>query len=112
MLPIVLACAVLGSRWKHQSIIVECDNMAVVAVWAAQSSKHPLKMHLLRYINFICAPFDLDLQIVHIQEKDNVLADAVSHNMMQVLYREAPTLNTHTTLINPALWEREFLRTF
>ena len=57
--------------------------MAVVSVWAAQYSRHDLIMHLLRCLHFICAYFEIEL---HIKGSDNVIADAVSRNLLQVLH--------------------------
>ena len=105
LLPIVLACATWGPLWRHQAILVQCDNMAVVSVWAARSSRHTLMMHLLRCAHFICAHFDIDLEIVHIRGKDNVIADAISRNLLQVLHKEAPDLDLLPTPIHPALWD-------
>ena len=105
MLPIVLACATWGPHWRHQYVLVECDNMAVVDVWAAQSSRHSLLMHLLRCLHFVCAHFDLDLHIVHIKGVLNTVADAVSRNLLQVMASQAPWLDPAPTAINPALLE-------
>ena len=103
--PIVLAAAVWGNHWRHHRVVVHCDNMAVVSIWAAQSSKHPLLMHLLRCMHFVCAYFDLDVQITHIKGVDNIIADAISRNLTQVLYREAPDLDCCPTKIPQPLWE-------
>ena len=103
LLPIVLACAIWGRQWHHQNVLVRCDNMAVVTVWAAQSSKHQLIMHLLCCLHFICAYFELDLHIEHIKGSDNIIADAISRNNLQVLHREAPRLDPVSEEIPQAL---------
>ena len=90
LLPIVLACAMWGRQWRHQNVLVRCNNMVVVAVWAAQQ---PLIMHLLRCLHFAYAYFELDLHIEHIKGCDNVIADAISRNNLQVLQKEAPGLD-------------------
>ena len=77
LLPIMLACAVWSKQWWQQRVLIHCDNMAVVAVWGAQSSKHQLIMHLLHCLHFVCAYFEIDLHIEHISRSENVVADAV-----------------------------------
>ena len=103
LLPIVLACAIWGKLWRHQAVRAKCDNMAVVAVWTAQSSKHDLIMHLLRCLHFICAFIEIDLHVEHIKGADNIIADAVSRNLLQVLHKEAPYLDPLPVVIPPAL---------
>lgn len=55
LVPIAVACAVWGRDWCHQQVLVQCDNMSVVQVITAQSSKDRTLMHLLRCIQFFCA---------------------------------------------------------
>ena len=85
--------------------------MAIVAVWAAQSSKHNLIMHLLRCLHFVCACFEIELRIEHISGAENVIADAVSRNLLQVLHREVPELDRQPIVIPPALWDLHVLVT-
>ena len=70
--------------------------MAVVAVWAAQSGKHNLIMHLLRCLHFVCAYFEIELRIEHISGAENVIVDAVSRDS------RAGQAADHDP---PALWE-------
>ena len=96
LLPIVLDCAMWGKSWHLRSVLARCDNMAVVAKWAAQSSKHQLIMHLMRCLHFVCAFFKLELQIEHIKGSDNVIADAVSCNL---IHKVTPEMDRQPTEI-------------
>ena len=80
-------------------VLNRCDNMSVVLLWESKKSRHPLIMHLLRCIHFICAYFEFELHIRHIRGVENVCADAVSRNLLQVLNREAPVQ------VPPARWQ-------
>ena len=49
LVPVVLACAILGSQWSGQHVQFHIDNLAVVEVIKKVSSKEPtgVVMHLL-----------------------------------------------------------------
>ena len=86
-----------------ERVLAWCDNMAVVAMWAAQLSKHQLIMHLMRCRHFVCAYFNLELKLVHIRGSDNIIADAVSRNLLQVIHKVAPEMNPRPMIIAQAL---------
>ena len=97
--PIVLAIAVWGKAWARQRILAKCDNMAVVHVLRARTSKHPLVMHLLRSLYFFVAEWEIVLWAEHIPGELNTLADAISRNLMQVFRQAAPLAQEAPTLI-------------
>lgn len=101
----MLACAVWGKQWRQQRVVVCCDNIAVVAAWVAQSSEHLLIMHVLRCLQFVCAYFEIDLYIDHIRGSKNIIVDAVSRNILQVIHREKSGLDVLLTAIPQALWQ-------
>ena len=105
LLPIVLACAVWGRQWQHKHLHCFCDNMAVVEIWASQTSKHPLIMHLLRCVHLFVAYYDLTLSIQHVPGKLNVLADAISRNLLQVMHTASPPLCQYPTPVPSSLWQ-------
>ena len=74
------ACAILGPAWHQQQVLVLCDNMVVVQVILALSSRDRTLMHLLRCIHFFCAANNFKLRAKHIPGHLNVLADAISRN--------------------------------
>ena len=61
-------------------------------------------MHLLRCLHFFCAHFDLSLRARHIHGKENIQADALSRNLLQVFFKELPTAKEQTR-IPQSLWE-------
>ena len=79
--------------------------MSVVNVIAANTSKDKNIMHLLRGLHFICAFYSIPLHATHIQGTKNLSADAISHNNLQVFFRENPSANRDLTRIPDQLWE-------
>lgn len=103
LLPIVLACALWGPQWQHKQVLALCDNMAVVQVIAAQTSKESVLMHLIRCLHFFCALYDISLRCEHIPGVHNVIADSLSRNNMQEFHRHVPHAVTAPVRVPPAL---------
>ena len=74
-------------------VLNHCDNMSVVLLWESIKSRHPLIMHLLRCIHFICAYLEFELYIMYIRWVEIVCADVVSRNLLQGLNWEAPGMD-------------------
>lgn len=70
-----------------------------MAVLNAGYSHDPLIMHLLRSLYFVKAYFDLDLRVVHIPGKDNVVADAISRDDLATLLSQVPMISLSSTPI-------------
>ena len=105
LLPILLAVAMWGPFWRGNQVLVLSDNMSVVNIIAANTSKDKTIMHLLRGLHFICAFYNLNLRATHIQGTNNLSADAVSRNKLQVFFKENPTARKEPTQIPEQLWE-------
>ena len=103
LLPIAFACATWGPQWQHKHVLVWCDNLSVVHVIKAQSSKDPTLMHLLRCIHFFCALHDFKLRAEHIPGRHNVIADSISRNNLQVFFKEVPSAHPQPASLPPPL---------
>lgn len=103
LVPIVVGCAVWGPQWRQKLVLNLCDNMAVVEVVRAQKSKDHIIMHLLRCLHFICAYWEIELRVEHIPGKMNVVADAVSRNLLQVM--ESSGLERSPVEVPEELWK-------
>ena len=90
LLPVILASVVWGSRWRHQSVLVLCDNAGAVACINSGYSREPHLIHMLRCLFFIRAAFGISLWAVHIPGKLNDLADAVSRDNLPYLFSQVP----------------------
>ena len=104
LLPIVLACAIWGPHWSHKRVQCFCDNMAVVNIWASQTSRHPIIMHLLRCIHFVLAVHEVELSIQHVPGAQNTIADAISRNLAHTLQATTP-LSPAPIPVPPSLWQ-------
>ena len=80
--PIVLAVAVWGPAWRHQQVLIQCDNVAVVQVINVQKCKDPLLLHLM-----LCL-VDIGVKAKHIPGIHNTAADAISRNYLQVPFQQ------------------------
>ena len=105
LLPILLAVAMWGAYWHGSQVLVRCDNMAVVQIMAANSSKDAVVMHLLRGLHFFSAYYNINMQVVHIPGAVNTCADAISRNLMQVFFKENPSARRSPTPIPDCLWD-------
>ena len=84
LLPIVVAAAVWGKLWKGKVVKARCDNMAVVATIRSGSCKERKAMHLMRCLAFIEASVPLTIVAEHIKGTENVVADALSRDRLEM----------------------------
>lgn len=99
LLLILLAVAIRGVFWRGNQILVQCDNMAIVQIIAANTSTDAIIMHLLRGLHFFSAYYSINLRAVHIPGSVNICADAISRNLLQVFFRENPHARRYPTPI-------------
>jgi hypothetical protein len=104
LVPIVIAVAIWGSHWASSHVRIRCDNMAVVDILKARSSRDPGVMHLLRCLHFFAAKHDLRLSASHIAGVDNTLADALSRNNLPLFFLSCPKAHAHPTPVPSTLW--------
>ena len=83
MFNILLALRCWADSWTHQSILIHCDNKAVVQVIQSGKSRDGFLSICLRNIWLFMAAFDIDLHITHIQGRKNVIADTLSRLFSQ-----------------------------
>ena len=86
LLPVILACVVWGSRCRHQSVLVLCDNAGALAYINSGYSREPHLMHMLSCLFSIRVAFGISLWAVHIPGKLNHLADAVSRDNLPYFF--------------------------
>ena len=84
LVPIVIGCAVWGPYLKKQHVLFQCDNNSLVTCISKGYSKDPSVMHLLRYLWFFVAFFDIRVSAEHIAEVANCAADMLSRIMLQI----------------------------
>ena len=112
LVPIIIAAAVWGPEWRHDTVTCRCDNQTVTAALAARSSRNTSMMHLLRCLFFIEAVFEFNLTCVHLPGVENTRADALSRNDVASFRSQVPGADQHPqplptqlveALLNPEL---------
>ena len=81
LVPIVLASVVCGRARKGQSIQVDSYDETVVSY-----SKNPSLMHFICCLFFVLAIWDIAMHASHIPGLLNVVANAISHNNLTLLF--------------------------
>ena len=90
LLPILVAAAVWGARWRGSLVRCHCDNQAVVAVVKGGYCREQGMAHLLRCLFYLEAKFNFVLTSVHVPGVENSAADAVSRNKMDAFFVVVP----------------------
>jgi hypothetical protein len=86
----VLAAAVWGRRWSGRTVVVCCDNSAVVDTLNKGCCRDPEVMHLVRCLAFLKARFQFSVTASHIEGSRNVLADALSRDNLDSFLSRYP----------------------
>ena len=97
LVPIVISYIIWGPLLLRRSILFKCDNTGVVAAVKKGSAREPLVMHLLCTLWFFVAHFDISINIEHIADVHNGVADTLSHDNIQqffLLHPQADLLPT------------------
>ena len=79
--------------------------MVVVNVLASGTSKNKLIIHLLCSVHFICAMYQVSIHVVHLAGSHNVIADAISRNLMQVFFSHVPKVDKSPTPVPESVWK-------
>jgi len=103
LIPVLIATVVWGSNWKGFSVMVHCDNEAVVTVLNSRYSKDHHLMHMLRTLFFIEAQCQFKIAARHIPGNVNSLADYLSRNELELFYTKHQGANSHPSHIPPNL---------
>ena len=102
LVPITFSCAVWGPKLSKTRVLIQCDNLGLVAAISTGSSREKDVMCLLRCLRFLVAYFDIDLHAEHIAGVDNTTADQLSRNYMQSFFSSHPQVSLLPTPLPPA----------
>ena len=84
---IVMAVHTWDVSWQRQKILLNCDNLAVVDIWAKGTTKSPVVMALVRLLYFCAACYNINVSFQHISGTENKIADAISR-FQDIRFRE------------------------
>ena len=76
-------------------MMCHCDNEAVVASIKGGYCRDPGMAHMLRYLFYLEARFDILLTATHVAGVDNKAADAISRNKLDVFLISSPRPHGH-----------------
>ena len=75
---ILVAIRVWGQYFSDKSIIIGCDNWAVVNTFSNNKIKDTLLMAIVRSVWLYTAKLNINLKVQHIRGKENQYADILS----------------------------------
>ena len=78
MINILVALRAFAAHWAGKSLLIKCDNQAVVNVLTHNKTRDALLGACARNVWQVAALHDIDLTYVHIMGKDNETADLLS----------------------------------
>ena len=73
-----MALRLLARLWSSTTVLVKCDNDAVVKVLNAGKARDPFLGACTRNIWYLAAIADVNLQYVHVMGKNNTVGDLLS----------------------------------
>ena len=87
---VLVAIRMWGHMWDNKSVVIKCENQAVVSVVNINVTKDHILATMCRNIWLETSMNDIILKVIHIPGKDNVCADLLSrwhfvYNNMQKL---------------------------
>ena len=99
LIPVLTATVIWGRKWKGCSVVVNCDNEAVVVILNSRYSKDVHLMHMLRTLFFIEAQYQFKITARHIPGTLNTLADYLSRNELKSFYTNHHIANRYPSCI-------------
>ena len=83
MLNIAVAVKTWAHLWQDKVVLVSYDNQSAVHVCQSGKTRDRFLNACLHALWLEAARFNVDLRVIHIPGKDNIIADALSHNTFQ-----------------------------
>ena len=99
MLNVLVAIRVWANQWRGKTIVIACDNQAVVSVINTGKTKDVVLGAIARNIAMEVALADINLRLIHILGKNNIVADSLSRYHISELHR-----NKVSSLLPQATW--------
>ena len=103
LLPILLACTILGPLWVGGLVVLHCDNQAVVSVVNSGYSKSKDMMHLMCFLFFVQSYWEFKMDREGITGKENVSADAISSGNVHLFFQVSSDALPQASPIQPTV---------
>ena len=79
---IMVATRLWAAAWENKAVCIRCDNESVVSVCNSGRTKDAF-MNLC--LHNLWLRYNIDFRVVHISDKENGLADALSRNQLYLV---------------------------
>ena len=87
MLNVLVAVRVWANQWKGKTIVIACDNQAVVTVINTGKTKDVVLAAIARNIAMEVTLSDINFRLIHILGKNNIVADSLSRYYTSDLHK-------------------------
>ena len=78
LINILVALKVWHNQWAGSSVLIRCDNQAVVSVLTTGKTRDPVMAKYVRNIFLWLSAFNIDIRVIHIAGRLNPVADLLS----------------------------------
>ena len=78
LINILVALKVWHIQWAGSSVLIRCDNQAVVSVLTTGKTRDPVMAKYVRNIYLWLSAFNIDMRVIHIAGRLNPVADLLS----------------------------------
>lgn len=78
MLNVFIALQVWAKHFTNHTVVIHCDNAAVVSVLNSHKTRDMYLLACCRNIWLLLAQYNIRLVAVHVPGSDNIIADALS----------------------------------
>ena len=85
LVPVVVAAALWGEKWRKRHVCIHSDNVAVVSVIKSGTTRSQQTMHPLHCLFFYCTFYRFSVSCVHVPRAFNTVAEALSILMWSIL---------------------------
>jgi hypothetical protein len=105
LFPVQVAISLWQSEFANKNILFHIDNMAVVQVLNACTSKSPRVMNIVRKLVLTCLQFNILIHAKHIPSKLNTIADCLSRSQWGKFRVVAPDADPWPTPLPHNIWD-------
>lgn len=105
LFPVVVALYIWGHVLENKRLLFHVDNEAVVYIINKQTSKDPRVMRLLRNLVLLTLKFNIIFKAVHIEGRNNSVADAISRCQWSRFKELAPYAHPVPVRIPQEVWQ-------
>ena len=92
-IPVVLAAVCWGRSWTSKHVLFKMDNSTVVSGLRSGSCRNQQVMCLIWLLHFVVAELQFTFTAKHIPGTENIVADAISCNLIATMFDVCPQLS-------------------